>query len=192
LGSDKVGLAMVQINISQLLKEPIGSTRNIEIKGIVDIIQDTGSDIQGEVILTRTDRGVLAKGTLYTEVEITCSRCLSLFKHPLKLNIEEEYLPIIDILTGYPVSIPNEAESLNIDEHHILDLTEALRQYALLGIPMKPLCRENCAGLCPDCGRNLNPGACGCPSRETDYRWSKLKRMVLSGDLIVNELEGKG
>lgn len=169
----------MQINVSQLLKEPIGSTRNYEVNETVDITGDgIGSQVQGEVMLTRTNRGILVQGTLHTEVEATCSRCLSLFSCPLIFNIEEEYFPVMDVLTGAPLSLPDEPGSFTIDERHVLDLTEALRQYALLAIPMKLLCREDCAGLCPSCGHNLNLGVCDCQSREADPRWSKLKKLV--------------
>ena len=183
---------MVQVNVAQLLKEPIGSIRDIEIEGVVAIIAGSGSPVQGEVELTRTDRGVLAKGTLNTVVEIACSRCLSMFQRDLKLRIEEEYLPVIDVLTGKTVSFPNEPDILTIDEHHVLDLSEMIRQYALLVIPMKPLCREDCAGLCPGCGHNLNQGTCDCPRQDSDPRWSKLKKLVLTGDILVKGKEGKG
>jgi len=180
---------VVQINVSQLLKESIGSTRNYELSGTVDITGDgIGSRIQGEVTLTRTNRGILAKGTLHTEVEVTCSRCLSLFSYPLILNIEEEYFPTIDVSSGAPLSLPDESGCFTIDEHHVIDLTEAIRQYALLAIPMKPLCREGCAGLCPGCGHNLNLGVCDCPPQEADPRWSKLKELVSTG--LIDEQEG--
>ena len=66
----------MQINVSQMLKEPIGSTRNYEVSGAVDITGGgVDSKIQGRVALTRTDRDILVKGTLHTEVEVTCSRC---------------------------------------------------------------------------------------------------------------------
>jgi uncharacterized protein len=99
----------------------------------------------------------------------------------MTLNIEEEYFPIIDVSSDTPLSLPGELGSFTIDEHHVLDLTEAIRQYALLAVPMKPLCREDCAGLCPGCGRNLNQGGCDCPPQEADPRWAKLKNLVLTG-----------
>jgi uncharacterized protein len=170
---------MVQINVSQLLKAPIGSTRDYEVSGIVDL-EGSNSTVQGEVRLTRTDRGILAEGTLHTEIELTCSRCLSLFNCPLTLNIEEEYFPTTDIVTGVPLPLPDEPGSFTIDEHNILDLTEAIRQYAILAIPMKPLCRKDCAGLCPTCGANLNQGPCNCPPKPADLRWSELSKLVLT------------
>jgi len=167
----------MRINVSQLLRSTIGTTRNY---GASEVISIAGGDsmVEGKVRLVRTDRGILAKATLHTEVEVTCSRCLSLFNYPLALNIEEEYFPIIDIVNGNSLSLPEESGCFTIDEQHILDLTEAIRQYALLAIPMKPLCREDCAGLCPICGHNLNQGPCGCLSQEVDPRWTKLGKLV--------------
>ncbi len=158
----------MRINVSQQLKASIGSVRNYEVSEIVDI---AGNDsiVQGEVRLMRTDRGILTKGVLHTEVEATCSRCLSLFNCSLTLNFEEEYFPTADVVSGASLSLPDEPSCFIIDEYHILDLTEAMRQYALLDSPMKPLCREDCAGLCPHCGHNLNQGPCDCLPQGEDY-----------------------
>jgi len=136
----------MRINVSQQLKSSIGSVRKYEVSEIVNVA-DGGSMVKGEIELLRTDRGILAKGRLHIEVEVTCSRCLSLFSCPLTINIEEEYFPITDIVSGASLPLPEEPGSFTIDEHHVIDLTEAIRQYALLAIPMKPLCREDCAGL---------------------------------------------
>jgi uncharacterized protein len=78
--------------------------------------------------------------------------------------------------------VPDDPGCFTIDEHHILDLTEAIRQYTVLAVPMKPLCNENCAGLCPSCGQNLNQGECGCPSPDTDPRWANLRRITVTGN----------
>ncbi len=181
----------MRISVSQLLKEPIGATRNYKVNEVADVTCDGDSDmVHGKIKLVRTDRGVLAKVALRTDVEVTCSRCLSSFYCPLTLNFEEEYFPVLDIIGGTPLPLPDEPGCLTIDEHHILDPTEAVRQYALLAIPMKPLCSANCAGLCPICGQNLNGGSCNCPPQEVDPRWSKLKELSLAGNTAVNELKG--
>ncbi|MFQ5996711.1 MAG: DUF177 domain-containing protein [Dehalococcoidales bacterium] len=169
----------MQINVSQLLKEPIGSSRNYEINEVVAVTGDDGGrKVQGEIRLLRTHRGILVQGELHTEVELACGRCLSLFQSPIMINFEEEYLPTIDIASGVPLPSSEEAGSFVIDEHHVIDLTEAIRQYTLLAIPMKPLCREDCAGICQECGHNLNQGPCGCSSEAIDPRWSKLNKLL--------------
>ena len=138
----------MQINVSQQLKASIGSIQSYEVNEVIDIAGDgSGSLVQGEVKLTRTDRGILVKGELRTEVEVTCSRCLSPFSCPLTLNIEEEYFPTTDVVSGTSLPTPEEPSCFTIDEHHVLDLAEAIRQYKLLVIPMKPLCREGYAPI---------------------------------------------
>jgi len=169
----------MQINVSQLLKSSIGTTRDYTMSEIVDITDDgSGHPVQGEVRLLRTHRGILAKGVLKTDTELACSRCLTSFSFPLSLNIEEEYIPAVDVTTGALLSPPEEPDAFTIDENHVLDLTEAIRQYTLLATPMKPLCRENCAGLCRNCGHNLNLEPCDCSIHEADPRWSKLIKLL--------------
>ncbi|MFH1381265.1 MAG: DUF177 domain-containing protein [Chloroflexota bacterium] len=177
---------MVQINVSQLLKAPIGAIRQYDIDEAIEADGAT-CQVKGDLQLIRTDRGILARGNLTTQVELTCSRCLKRFTCPVALNIEEEYFPTIDVTTGLPVPPPEEVDSFTIDSNHILDLTEAIRQYLLLAIPMKPLCREDCAGLCPSCGANLNEAPCGCPPPPADSRWSKLLEAVAEKDTSINK-----
>jgi uncharacterized protein len=157
----------MQVNVAQLLKDSIGSVRDYEVDGVIDVTGDGGkSPVHSELTLTRTDRSILVKGVIESEVELTCSRCLSPFRCPLSLNFEEEFFPTTDINSGTPLPTSGDLDHFTIDEHHILDLTEALRQSLLVAIPMKPLCGEDCAGLCPTCGQNLNLGACACPPQE--------------------------
>jgi uncharacterized protein len=169
----------MELNVSQLLQDPVGSTREYKIDEAADIIGD-GKEytLQGGCRLLRTRRGILVKCALSSEVELTCGRCLSRFRHPLKIEFEEEFLPTIDITSGMPLPLTEEPGAFTIDERHIMDLTEAARQYALIAIPMKALCRPECAGLCQKCGKNLNQGNCGCPSQEIDPRWSELAKLL--------------
>ena len=181
----------MHINVSQQLTEPVGSVRSYKVSEIIDVIGDgNGSMVQGEVSLIRTNRGILAKGALHTAVKVTCSRCLSLFDCPLAINIEEEHFPITDVGIGTAVPLPEEPSGFTIDEHHILDLTEAIRQNALLVIPMKPLCHEDCAGLCPECGHNLNQGPCGCLSQRMALRWAELSKLASVSDTSANKRKG--
>jgi uncharacterized protein len=169
----------MQINVSQLLQEPIGSTREYKINDAVDIVGD-GQEyrVQGDCRLLRIRRGILVKCSLDTEVALTCGRCLNRFRHPLKIRFEEEFLPTIDVTSGMPLPQTEDTGTFAIDEHHIMDLVEPARQYALMSIPMKPLCRQDCAGLCQKCGQNLNQGHCACPTEEIDSRWSELTKLL--------------
>jgi uncharacterized protein len=165
----------MEINVSQQSKAPIGNIREYEVDEKTDVLGNgTVVEIKGQVRLTRTNRGILAQGSFQTGIPLDCSRCLKDFVTSLAITIEEEYFPIIDVNSGTPLEIPDEPGSFTIDEHHILDLREAIRQNALLAIPMKPLCREDCPGLCPQCGKDLNEGPCDCPEESIDPRWAKL------------------
>jgi uncharacterized protein len=166
-----------EINVAHLLKALVGTTQAYAIDDIVNIT-DNNIPVQGEVNLTRSGRSILVRSTIRTEMELTCSRCLRLFRCPLILNIEDEFFPTIDITTGIPLPPPDESGAFTIDKNNILDLTEAIRQYSLLAIPMKPLCQEDCAGLCPTCGVNLNQTSCNCQPKPVDSRWAKLSNLI--------------
>jgi len=167
----------MRINVSQQLREPIGSARSYDVDEMVDI-DDSSYLVQDNVRLIRTNRGILVKGKLRTEVEVTCSRCLSFFGCPLTLNVDDEYFPIIDAVSGASLPLPDEPGCFIISEQHILDLAESIRQYVLLAMPMKPLCRQDCAGLCSVCGHDLNEGPCDCLPQQPDPRWSQLNELA--------------
>jgi uncharacterized protein len=104
-------------------------------------------------------------------------RCLNGFSS-LENKFEEEFLPTVDVTSGMPLPQGEDAGAFTIDERHTLDLAEPARQYALMAVPMKPLCKAACAGLCQKCGKNLNQGICQCPTREIDPRWAELKKLL--------------
>lgn len=170
----------MQINVAQLLKSEQGATRIIPLD---DAFQDeTGLiPVNGELKLTLINRRILVQGRVCIEVKLACSRCLKPFKCSIPLDIEEEYYPTIDVNTGSKLPLPEETGAFKIDEHHILDLTEAIRQYKVMTLPMKPLCNEECAGICPTCGKNLNEEKCDCPSSEMDPRWAELLKLKNKG-----------
>lgn len=169
----------MQIHVAQLLKAAIGSRREYEVSGVVDIYGNgAASAVSGRVDLMRTNRGILVRGSLHTGAELNCSRCLVSFHSPLDFSIEEEFFPTVDVVSGAPVSPPDDTGGFTIDEHHVIDLTEAVRQYAQMVLPMKPLCHDDCAGLCPTCGQNLNLGRCDCPTEPLDPRWAALADLV--------------
>jgi uncharacterized protein len=171
---------MIQVNVAQLLKSEQGATRIVQIDDVFE--DETGLiPVRGELKLTLINKRILVQGRLTIEVQLVCSRCLKPFTCTIPLDIEEEYYPIIDINTGSRLPPPEETGAFMIDEHHILDLTEAIRQYKVMALPMKPLCREDCVGICPTCGKNLNEEECCCPSDEVDPRWGELLKLKNKG-----------
>lgn len=139
---------MFEINVSQILKGTIGTQKSVQVSGDVDVTGFGVAHAEGIVKLTRTNRSILVKGTLETSVKAECARCLETYDCPLVLNIEEEYFPAADVNTGAPLPEPDEEPgAFVIDEQLILDLSEAVRQYTLMAVPMKPLCRTECPGI---------------------------------------------
>jgi len=138
---------MLEINVAQLLKSSIGTERIVPVSDCVDVTDYGKSNVIGSVKLMRTNRSVLVQGTLCTCIQVNCARCLESYSYPLELSIEEEYFPITDVTTGSTLDEPEEVDDFTIDEHLVLDLSEAVRQYVLLAIPMKPLCRADCPGI---------------------------------------------
>ncbi len=169
-------------NVAQLLQSPIGTTRQYDVDESLPALEDTPltEPVRGHAKLVRTRRGVLVETDLSTAARLQCSRCLEDVVAPLKLHVEEEFVPSIDVNTGLPVPpLPGEDDSaFKIDEHHQLDLGEAVRQYGLLEIPLQPLCRVDCAGLCPTCGRNRNNGPCGCEPEPVDPRLAAFRQFL--------------
>jgi uncharacterized protein len=168
----------MRFNVAQLLQEGVGARRNYSLDETFEPLPETGvTRANGEITLTHIDKGVWASGTIETNAFGTCARCLAISEYSLRFRLNEEYLPTMDIDSGAPVSksFIDEAGEGNfaLDADHTLDLTEAVRQYAIINLPMKPLCNGNCAGLCSTCGANLNDSPCNCTTK-TDSRWSPL------------------
>jgi uncharacterized protein len=166
----------VQFNVSQLLKDSVGSSRCYTIDQAVERLPENGtSQISGALTLVRTDRGVWAKGILTTNAESSCSRCLCNFLHSVQFSLNEICLPTTDVHTGIPIPVVSGDDfSCSIDNKHTLDLHEAVRQYIIINTPMKPLCQSDCLGICQKCGSNLNNVLCVCPDKAKDPKWTVL------------------
>lgn len=167
-------------NVSQLLREPVGSSRayDIDEQVVLPFPGSPAARVAGPLTLVRTPRGVLATATLAAETTLSCSRCLEPAGIPMVLRVEEEYLPAIDPLTGGRLPDPTEPTPFRIDERHHLDLEEGVRQAAVMEEPMQPLCRPDCRGLCPECGADLNVTPCACPQGPVDERWGALQGIM--------------
>lgn len=173
----------MRYNVAQLLKGPTGAQRRYDLD---EEIRDLDPELEplaalrGTVTLMRTSQGILATGTLRTALEGACRRCLEPCRVEVELDLQEEFYPMVRIGEVPLDDVPEEDqdEALLIDEHHILDLTEVIRQGLWLAAPMQALCRPDCAGLCPNCGGNRNLGECTCDQTPVDPRWATLQAML--------------
>lgn len=167
-------------NVAQLMKSDVGTSLTDEIdEDVVMLDEDVHvvSPVTGHVRMRRVNQGLLVDGWVDLTIELECTRCLNTFEQPMHVTFEERYYPTVDVLTGMPLPAIDEDEVFPIDDHHQIDLTEAVRQHVLLDIPMVTLCKEDCAGLCSQCGKDLNSGPCNCEP-EGDTRMSVLKTLL--------------
>jgi|YelNatPaOPRAMG01_1025707.scaffolds.fasta_scaffold00374_25 uncharacterized protein len=135
-----------------------------------------------ELLLTNLGKEVLIKGKLEGEIELTCSRCLTDFPYRLSINVEEIYLWDLPILRNYE---PMEEIELTEEdfkfvlEKETLFLDPLIEDNIRISLPIKPLCRPDCKGLCPICGHNLNLGQCECSKKKViDPRWEPLNKYL--------------
>jgi uncharacterized protein len=167
-------------NVAQLMKAHVGTsleyTLHEEDAQLDEDLKVIGP-LEGHVRIRRTNQGLLVDGWVDMTLELTCSRCLAVYAQPMHVPFMEQFYPTVDILTGLALPPLAEEEIFPIDDHHLLDLTEAIRQNALVAIPMVTLCREDCAGLCSQCGHDLNLGPCDCKP-EVDTRFSVLEKLL--------------
>ena len=168
----------MRFNVSEVLKSPAGTERRYTFQEEERRFEEQAAEIRGAARLMRTDGGVLVMAEIETGVGTNCSRCLTRFVQPVRFEMAEEFSPTVDILSGSPLPHPAD-ESFAIDSHHILDLGEAVGQYAMLRVPMKPLCSDDCRGLCQTCGTDLNQATCDCPTTRVESRWAKLEGLSL-------------
>ena len=132
--------------------------------------------VQVEVSVEKTNRQLLVHSTSHCTGTFTCDRCLDEFRRDVDTDFSIVYLQ------DQPG--PEEADNERLEvqylsaETNMIDLGEDVRQYTLLGLPLKMLCSKDCQGLCPVCGINRNKTKCSCRTDETDPRWSELKRLL--------------
>lgn len=133
--------------------------------------------------LTNVGKNILAEGNVSGGISLSCANCLAEFVYPFSVQVSEEYFPANDVppYAGSDVSL-DELSIFTYGEDNLVDLREAVRQAILLNFPMHPLCKPDCQGLCPHCGKNKNEGECGCHDEFIDERWAPLKALEQDSD----------
>jgi uncharacterized protein len=116
-------------------------------------------------------------GTVKTELELGCSRCLEPFRMPVDASFDIRYLPASEASSEPEREIEEEDLETSYYSEDQIDLNQLLREQFYLALPMKPLCQEGCKGLCPQCGTNLNTGTCACAPAWEDPRLAGLKAL---------------
>ena len=155
------------INVAELLRRA-GSIREIDCQvDAEDFNFDDGRIVNGskvDVALTLealTD-GIVVHGTLQAHWNFECRRCLRALTGHAEVEVHELYQAIITDPDAYPITGEQ------------LELLEMARENILLAVPLAPLCRPDCPGLCPQCGADLQTDPCACSPARRDDRWAVL------------------
>ncbi len=166
-------LHVLRLNARELLRQP-GTSRKIQtsfdaadlgvtderVAGIVDIELEAVSSIDGIVVA----------GSISTPWRVPCRRCLNDVAGTARIEVDEVYQDEV-----------GDDDAFQIDGDQI-DMAPAVREYVLLELPDGPLCRDDCAGICPICGVDRNQVSCACDTAVRDERWSALDGIEFDGD----------
>ncbi len=116
---------------------------------------------------------ITVKGKLNTNLNLECDRCLE----PYKLNLEASFQSILSSIKSLSSDIDENVIPITPQTREV-DLTPFARDALFIEIPMKKICSENCKGICPGCGKNLNIDTCRCENKKTDDRWKPLENLL--------------
>ena len=116
-------------------------------------------------------------GEVRAELELPCGRCLEPFRLPVTVPFDLRYLPASAASTQAEGEVEDEDLEVSYYRDDAIDLAQLLREQFYLALPMKPLCREDCRGLCPHCGTNLNTSSCTCAATWDDPRLAPLRAL---------------
>jgi uncharacterized protein len=171
-------------NVAGLLGEAAGAVRDYAVRGVeIDGDEDftLAGPIDGRVHLGRTNRGLLVDADFTTTLATQCARCLRDITVPFAFEIHDEALPAIDFRSGRVLTISQEDEEagvIRLSDHHELDLEGPIREAIVLALPIAPLDRQDCPGLCIVCGLPLDEGDHDHPDDDIDPRLAVLKGFV--------------
>ncbi len=143
-----------RLNVGFIIHEDVGSDNEFPFD--LEKVK-VGGDLElrafsGLVNIGRTPQGLLVTGQLQGETTLDCVRCLKSFNHSMRWDMTELYAFNEKSVSESGLIVPEDAQ---------IDLEPIIRDYALLEIPINPICKLDCKGLCPECGQDLNARDCG-------------------------------
>ncbi len=177
---------MLRVDLAELLRQTGKSiVVNIDDKPRPDEDVTYLAPAVGRVTITNAGALVIVRGRFSTIVQMECGRCLGEVREPISAEIEEQY-SLTDVENpmyrdAHIAIVPDEENEvpLGLMDGTVMDLNVLLRQAVILNAPLSPVCKEDCRGLCPVCGKNLNDASDGCRCGQTarNTPLSALKQM---------------
>jgi uncharacterized protein len=160
-----------RLNVGFIIHEQVGYVHEFPFDfDKVKLGEDLELDqFSGSAHIGRTPQGLLVQGSFLCQIGLECVRCLKTFTRPLTWELTE--------LFAFNKKSVSESDLLLPEDAHI-DLQPLLREYALLEIPISPICKPDCKGLCPVCGQDLNVLDCGHHQLKDESPFSVLKKLI--------------
>jgi uncharacterized protein len=145
----------------------------------LEIFEPYTGDFRTLAALTKYDNQLILEAETYITGNFICDRCAKEFQSEVKSSYRMVYLFRVN-------SGKNENEKEDIVFIHPdtdkIELDKDIRDFAILAVPMKKLCIEDCKGLCPKCGKNLNDGDCTCSDETIDPRWEAIQKLKINNN----------
>jgi uncharacterized protein len=135
------------------------------------------SAVDGDLSLKRTGKGIEVTGTIRAKVVLPCARCLKECTLPIESEFEESFLLPRYAPTEEDTELADDDMGISFLPEEGIDLKDIVAEQIWLNIPIKPLCDEQCKGLCSSCGTDLNRGDCACQREYRDDRFAALKTL---------------
>ncbi len=155
----------IEIEVSLDPDDP--AVRELNVKG----------PVVGSFKIRKLGQQVLVRGSVSGEVLLTCARCLVEFTTRIREVVDIELRPVLDLdRTAQERELGSDDLNVEFFRGDALDVGHLAAEQISLCIPIKPLCQDDCRGICPECGANKSLGTCSCEP-DTDPRWSALKAL---------------
>lgn len=132
--------------------------------------------VNGKIRLAGNE--VFVNGHIETRAQVECDRCLRPVQLPVNADFALEYISDSEYESSEVAELTEEEMSVAVFDGQAIDVDEIVKEQILLAVPTRMLCREDCKGICPECGTDRNTGECNCVTREIDPRWAALKNLT--------------
>lgn len=160
-----------------------GSTTSFDVS-----VKPSDIELESDLVSVRDEvkvKGTVSSGDNFTVIEadvsapldIDCSRCLERIPSVHEFVFKSAFASAEQLNEEVEVELDLQDLELSFAEDDEIDLRDVIREQIVLNLPARPLCREDCKGLCEVCGGNLNKVSCDCKQEETDPRWAALKNL---------------
>jgi len=131
--------------------------------------------VNGKIRLAGNE--VFVNGHVDTRAQVECDRCLKPIELPVSTDFELEYISGSEYESSDVAELTEAEMSVSVFDGAAIDVDEIVKEQILLAVPTRMLCREDCKGICPQCGTDRNTGECNCVTEDIDPRWAALKNL---------------